>query len=125
MVSIHVCVYSHIYTQLNHSSRTLMFATKYAYISLYIFQKFLWAPSRPHSYAYISIFQCIHVPIIMCLPLLIFICLSYVLLHIPKKSFSISICTYVTVLIQVHIVLIICLFWSYICMFISPSQTYV
>ena len=79
-----------------------------------------------------STFICIyiHIPMYSCSNyhvLATFNIYMLVLRSIPysKNPFSISICTYVTVLIQVHIVLIICLFWSYICMFISPSQTYV
>ena len=96
----------------------------YTYVSLQICKQIfirisvlLWAPGFPYSYAYISTVQCIQ---------LSHVCHFYVLCSLPysKTPVSISKCTYITVPTDVHIVLIICLPLSYICMFISAIHAY-
>ena len=120
-----MCVYSHTYTHLPPSSRTLMFTTKYAYKSPHIFCSFIGT--------WFSIFICV------CLYSPMYACSNYQMLatfniyvlvwrSIPYSGnpSSISIDTYVTVTvpIDVHLALPICLSFSSICIFMFLIHEY-
>jgi len=119
-----VRVLAHLYAATSLLTYTYVCHQIYIHIFIHISEVFMgtWSSTFICIYVHIPMYSCSNYH-----GLATFNIDVLVLRSIPysKTPFSISICIYVTVPIQVHIVLIIWLFWSSICMFISPIQTYV